>query len=307
MLKWKPEYSAPATLDMSRYFHDLFWSDILQEMKDPYYKLNSNSALLSALRRGVIRYSGGKFTGEFNMKTSAELERFAKFDGRSKTWIGVPPPSISATASIANQKAKALNDKISSLIGEIPSKVSAAVDSLKYSIEKPLAQMSDQATDDLKSIGMSIEYNPELSRKISEDYTNNLNLDIKTWTPNQTERLREMVEKNVSSGYNRIELAELISNEYSVSMKKAKFLVRNETMLLTSTVRDERYQGSGIVKYDWSATGGKSGDGRTRTLHRMLHGRTFFYASPPIIDEATGERGNPGQTYQCRCGAKPVI
>lgn len=307
MLKWKPKYSEPATLDMSRYFHDLFWSKILEAMIDPYYKLNSNSALLSALRRGVIRYSDGKFTGEFNMKTSAELEQFAKFDGRSKTWIGVPPPSISATASIANQKAKALNDKISSLIEDIPSRVEAVADSLKYSIEKPLIQMSNQATDDLESIGMDIKYSPELSKKITEDYTNNLNLGIKTWAPNQTERFREMLEKNVSSGYNRIELTELISNEYAVSMKKAKFLVRNETMLLTSTVRDERYQGAGIIKYQWSATGGKSGDGRTRIWHRKLHGNTFLYSSPPVIDEATGQRGNPGQTYQCRCGAKPII
>ena len=90
-------------------------------------------------------------------------------------------------------------------------------------------------------------------------------------------------------------------------MKKAKFLVRNETTLLTATVRDERYQGAGILKYQWSATGGKSGDGRTRTWHRILHGKTFFYASPPVIDLATGETGNPGQTYNCRCGAKPLI
>lgn len=307
MLKWKEEYSEPTQKELSYYFYQLFWSEILAAVKDPYFRLNANNALLSAIRKGIIRYSNGEFVGDFNMKTSSELDKFAKYDGRSKTWKGVPPTSVSATASIANQKAKALNEKITGLIDRIPDRVSAAVDSLKYSIEKPLSGMNAQASEDLKNIGIVLDITPELSQNIINDYTNNLNISIKNWTPDQTERLREMMEKNVLSGYNRLELIDQISTEYEVSMNKAKFLARQETTLLTSTVRDSRYQGAGIRKYRWSATGGKAGDGRTRDLHRKLHGNIFFYASPPIIDERTGKRGNPGQAYGCRCGAIPQI
>ncbi len=238
MLKWKEEYSEPVQKDLEYYFYQLFWSDIIKALNDPYFKLNSNNALLSAIRRGVIRYSNGEFVGDFSMKVSAELDKFAKYDGRTKTWKGVAPRSIGATAAIANQKAKALNEKIETLIGNIPDRVSAAVDSLKYSIEKPLAAMNAQATQDLKNTGIILDVTPELSQNIINDYTNNLNISIKNWEPKQTERLRVMIEKNILSGYNRLELIDQVSTEYGVSKDKAKFLARQETTLLTSTVRD---------------------------------------------------------------------
>lgn len=307
MLKWKEEYSEPTTKELEYYFHQLFWAEIIDAVKDPYFLLNANNALIAAIRKGQVRYSNGQFVGDFSMRVSSELDKFAKYDGRSKIWKGVPPSGISATAAIANNKAKALNGKISSLIDGIPDRVTAAIKTMTYSIEKPLMDMNNQATQDLKSTGIIIDVTPELSKSITDNYTNNLNISIKNWSPDQTERMRGMVEKNILSGYNRLELIDQISFEYGVSMSKAKFLARQETTLLTSTVRDSRYQGAGILKYRWSATGGKSGDGRTRNLHRILHGQTFFYSSPPIIDEATGKRGNPGQAYGCRCGAIPLL
>lgn len=307
MLKWKEEYSDPIRNDLEVYFYKLFWEEILNAIKDPYFRLNANNALLTAIRQGKVRYINGEFVGDFSMRVSAELDKFAKFDKRSKTWKGVAPPDISAASAVANNKAKALNEKINTLIGNIPERVSATVDSLKYSVGKPLAGMNAQATDDLKTIGLTIDVTPEMSKTIIDDYTNNLNLSIKNWVPEQTEKLRNMVEKNIFSGYNRLELIDQISYEYGVTMRKAAFLARQETTLLTSTVRDFRYQDAGVRKYMWSATGGKKGDGRTRTLHRILHGQIFFYASPPVIDEATGKRGNPGQAYGCRCGAKPML
>lgn len=307
MLRWSEKYSDPIYKDLEYYFYKFYWEEILQALEDPYFLMNSNDALISAIRKGTIQYSNGVFTGSFNMKTSAELDKFAKYDGRAKVWRGFPPPAVSAAASVANNKAKALNEKISRLIDDIPRRVSEAVESLKYSIDAPLFAMNKQADEDLESLGIRIEVTPELSRRIKEDYTNNLNLEIKNWTPEETARLRDMVERNVLSGYNRGELIEMISSEYEVSMNKARFLARNETSLLMATVRDERYQNAGIRQYRWSATGGKAGDGRTRDLHRELHGKIFSYTSPPVIDERTGERGNPGQTYNCRCTAIPII
>lgn len=307
MLKWKPEYSEPIQKDLEYYFYQLFWSEIIKAVQDPYFVLNANNALISAIRQGKVRYSNGEFVGDFTMRVSAELDKFARYDGRTKKWKGVPPANISAAAAIANNKAKALNEKISGLISNIPDRIAAEIDSMKYSVYKPLEDMNAQASQDLRNIGITLDVTPQLSQDIINNYTNNLNLGIKNWSTDQTERLRGMIEKNILSGYNRLELIDQISYEYGVSMDKAKFLARQETTLLVSTVRDSRYQGAGIRKYRWSATGGKQGDGRTRPLHRELHGNVFFYSSPPIIDERTGQRGNPGNAYGCRCAAIPLL
>ena len=88
---------------------------------------------------------------------------------------------------------------------------------------------------------------------------------------------------------------------------KAKFLARQETSLFMSKLRDTRYQGAGVERFRWSATGGSAGDGRTRDLHRMLHGKEFSYGNPPVIDERTGETGYPGEAFGCRCVAIPII
>jgi len=294
-------------LEIKKYFYDFYWKEILESLDDPYYLYNSKSALITAIRQGKIHYDSGIFTGTFNAKISKELSSFAKYDGRSKTWAGIPPSEVSAAAAVSNNKARQLNTKIKELISRIPARVSEAIKSLSYSIDTPLLNFSKQAGQDLKSLGISIDMTPELSERLKKNYTNNQNLNIKNWTDDQIVRLREMIEKNSLTGFNRSELEASIMYEYHVTMTKAKFLARQETSLFMAEVRDERYRDAGITKFRWSATGGKTGDGRTRKLHRELHGETFYYSSPPIIDERTGERGFPGQAYGCRCTAIPVL
>lgn len=297
----------PIEKDLRAYFYEFYWRDILEVLNDPYYLYNSNSALIAAIRAGSVHYESGVFTGKFNAKISRELSKFARFDGRSKSWTGIPPSEVTATATVANTKAERLNIRIQELISEIPSRVKAAVEKLKYSIDAPLFKFSEQAGQDLSSLGVSVEMTPELSKRLSDNYTNNQNLNIVNWTDDQIVRLRDMTERNALSGYNRLEFQQMIASEYNVTMNKAKFLARQETSLFMAEVRDERYQDAGITRFKWSAIGGKAGDGRTRELHRELSGQVFSYSSPPIIDERTGERGVPGQAFGCRCTAIPVL
>ena len=91
--------------------------------------------------------------------------------------------------------------------------------------------------------------------------------------------------------------------EKRVSKDKARFLARNETSLLTAKYRQIRYEEIGIDKYEWSAVMDK----RTRHLHKELNGKIFDFRNPPIIDAHTGQRGNPGETYNCRCLSIPII
>lgn len=306
-LRMTEKYYEPVYEDMARYFYEFYWSEIFELIGESRPRFNSNSALTTAIREGRISYRNGVFQGSFNAKISRELSEFAKYDGRSKVWKGMPPADVKAAAVVANDRGEDLARRINIAIDEIPARVEAEVERLKYSIDAPLFAMSDQAGADLETLGISIDLSPELSQRLIDNYTNNQNINIKDWTPEQTVRLRDMIQENALAGYNRDELIQRIKAEYGTSMAKAKFLARQETSLFMAEVRDTRYQGAGIEQFRWSATGGKAGDGRTRPLHRMLHGQVFDYASPPIIDERTGERGVPGQAFGCRCVAIPVL
>lgn len=329
---FKDSYYKPIEKDLNYYFYELFWKDILELLKSSDIKLNAISVLISAIRDGRVKYENGLFTGSFNMSISSELEKFAKYDGRSKTWRGIPPSSVSAIAVIANDKAKNLNQEISRLISEIPSRVSDAVDSLKYSVDQPLFAMNKSASADIVSLGLKPEVTPELSRRIAEDYTDNMNINIKNWEPDQTARLREMIEKNALQGYNRRELEKLISSEYEVSLNKARFLARQETSLLFATIRNERYEDAGLDFYKWSNSGdvrvvgnpgglypvGSTGHGN----HWVMGGKICKLSDPTVyadtLEDAKngkwksksslgGDNDHPGQAFNCRCTSIPVI
>ena len=303
-VKMKPAYYESVFDDLQKHFYEFYWEPIFEllELKRPRL-VNSTSAILDAIRAGTITYQNNEFRGTFNARISRELSRFATFDGRRKVWTGIPPSDVRAAAIVANDRAANLAQEINRLIDNIPARVSGAIDNIIYPIDDILFDISEDAGRDLRNIGIDIEITPELSQRLMQDYTYNQNLNIKNWTEEQIVRLRDMIQRNALQGYNREELIQMIMAEFDTTIKKARFLARQETSLFMATVRDERYQAAGISQFRWSATP----DERTRELHRELNNRVFSYNSPPIIDARTGERGVPGQAFGCRCGAIPIL
>ena len=304
----KETYYKPIQKELESYFYDFYWRDILQAVKDNERLFNTNDALIAAIRKGTIHYEQGTFTGKFNARISKELSKFAKFNGRTKTWKGIPPSNVTAAATITRSRGETLAWRIEGLINDMPGRVSEAVGKLQYSIYEPLKAVSEEAGKDLANLGISVDMTPELSERLMDNYTNNMNLNIlnpdgSDWTTKQVTRLRDMIQKNSLSGYNRLELQNLIANEFGGSMNKARFLARQETSLFVAEVRDNRYEDAGITKYKWSS----SHDVRVRELHDELNGKVFSYSSPPIIDDNTGERGVPGQAFGCRCVAIAIL
>ena len=93
----------------------------------------------------------------------------------------------------------------------------------------------------------------------------------------------------------------MLQREYNIGANKAKFLAQNETSIMLAEYKRVTYQEMGFDKFIWRTIM----DGREREEHKKLNGRIFRYDDPPIIDERTGLRGLPGQTYNCRCEAIP--
>ena len=144
---------------------------------------------------------------------------------------------------------------------------------------------------------------PELKDQIKAAYTTNLEKYIQQWSDEAILRLREKVEQNVREGYRAESLISIIRSEKGVSQRKARFLAKQETSLMTASYTEMRYKDIGINDYIWHC----SLDERTRPDHRRLHGHLFRFDHPPITNTVTGAKNNPGEDYNCRCRAVPYL
>lgn len=335
-LRMTDKYFEPVFDDLQTYFYDFFWKEILELLHVGRPRVNRNNdvvtALLEAIREGRVTFDAGVFRGRFDAKISRELSHFATFDARTREWRGNPPPEVKGAAIVAKSKAEDLSRRITSLIDEIPARVAAEVDRLQYSIEEPLFSMNQQANQDLRSVGIDLDITPELQERLLTDYTNNQNLNIKNWTPEQVTRLRDMIQKNALRGYNREELRDMIASEYGVTMNKARFLARQETSLFMATVRDTRYQTAGVNIVQWSTAGDQRVVGNPAGLypdptpghgdHYALQGKFCLLSDPTVyadtLDDAiagkwkskamiSAGQSHAGVEFGCRCTYKPVL
>jgi SPP1 gp7 family putative phage head morphogenesis protein len=92
-------------------------------------------------------------------------------------------------------------------------------------------------------------------------------------------------------------LARKIQEIGEVSESRARFIARDQTAKLVSSLNRERNLAIGIEEYRWRT----SKDERVRETHRRKEGKTFRWDDPPA------DTGHPGEDFNCRCTASPVL
>jgi len=98
------------------------------------------------------------------------------------------------------------------------------------------------------------------------------------------------------------ELKKQIMATVDVTKSKAALLARDQTLTLNAQITRTRQQNVGITEYVWTT----SGDERVRDAHAELDGTVNRWDDPPVSSE-DGRRNHPGEDYQCRCTAFPVL
>lgn len=303
-------YSKPIEQALYSYFYQLIFAPLFALLKEPEQRSNANSsALEEALRSGKIIYSSPYFIGPLSAAISKELKRAGAVYNKQRKAFKLEQTSLplSLLASIsegnrkAKQKAREVEDYLRAIEGrQLP----------KLNLENPFKETFDKldkqfhsSTKPLTGEDLEIPLDESLRDQLSEAYSNNLDLYIKDWYDTQILKLRKKVSENVESGFRAENLIETIQAEKQVTYNKAKFLARQETSLMVSKYRQIRYEEVGIDKYIWST----SHDGRVRPDHRELQGKVFSFSNPPVTDHHTMARNNPGEDFNCRCVAIPVI
>lgn len=110
------------------------------------------------------------------------------------------------------------------------------------------------------------------------------------------QQVREVFDDPENAGLRVEDLADKLRERGDVSESRAELIARDQTLKLNGQLNQVRQQNAGVDRYTWST----SHDERVRPEHAELDGQVFDWNSPP-------EPGHPGEDFQCRCIALPVI
>lgn len=327
-LKLQERYYARIETEIQRVFYRLIFMPLVAIMRGrlhlPGLSLqNSGNPLLDAIRLGRVWYEDGQFRGQFSAKISLELKRIgARYDGRTRTWhvgVGDVPSDIKFVQATADARYVALKEKLVRALDDVDvdgvdliSKTQAHYEKTITEIEADMratipAKLAERDDDHPASARTKIAIESDLSveqvRRIAEEWGDNLDLYIKGWAKENVLKLRAEIQPIILGGGRAESLVKAIQDNYGVATRKAKFLARQETALLMSKYQETRYGDMGITHYRWS----DSHDRRVRHDHHVLNGKVFAFANPPISNRKSGARNNPGQDFNCRCIAIPIV
>lgn len=289
------------------FFRKEIYVPLIEELGAKDLLKNSSDDLIDAIVSGRITFERGVFRGQFNSRVSKELKKLgAKWKGGA---FHILRSDLPASISKAIDRAQATFEKKLHKIDDKLSKILPAEIAGKIRLEKLFDTVIWKADRRFQDTVSGLTVAPELSEeqrmKIAREYTENMRLYIKDWTEKEIVELRKRVLTTITAGNRYETLVKTIRSSYGVSQNKAKFLARQETSLLMAKFRETRYTDVGIKEYRWCNVVG-SPKHPVRPMHKALNNKVFRWDEPPIVNEK-GERKNPGEDYNCRCFARPIV
>lgn len=302
----KDRYSDEIIKEIDFHLYDLIYRPLLELLEEETgleVKWNTKKGLIEALHGGKIQYREGYFIGQFSASISKTLREIGgTWDKNRKAFklnLDALPIEIKAAISASKVKSERIAKQLELELNRIE-EANEKIDSYQIPIVPHVKKiLEDLDVQFQKVTPKDLVIEPQLgggiAERLQDQYSKNLNYYIKGWRKDAIYRLREKMEENVFSGFRAKRMLDTIQSEYGVTKNKAKFLARQETSLLLSKYRQDRYEKIGIEKYQWST----SHDARVRHRHKELDGKIFSWKEPPVVDWTTQRRAHPGEDFNC--------
>lgn len=158
----------------------------------------------------------------------------------------------------------------------------------------------------LKTVGLR----SAMGARIDEYRRENVRL-IKSLRGEQIEKVRELLDQGEAEGWRPEQMRKRLQEDLEISKSRADLIARDQTLKLSADLTQARQTGSGIRRYVWRTAGdervrGTPGGKWPNGLHYELDGQECSWDDPPITND-NGDRNHPGQDYQCRCTAEPIL
>ncbi len=306
-LQLKQAYFREIEREVNKIFYDVIYKDLAEILKVSEKQLKNQAvSLASAISEGTVYFDDGVFRGQFNSKISRELRDIgAKYLPKSGGWSfkGILPPEVSIAQNAAAFRFQALQSGMLRVLDTVSLERINDISDVPDVYNQVVSRMNTDFEKTLRGIAIPPKLTQEAANILSADWGYNLDLYIREWADSNIIKLRQDIQDNVFQGRRSKDMVDYISNNYKVSRRKAKFLARQETSLLLSKFKENRYKDSGITKYRWSTTGDK----KVRDRHDDLDNKVFTWDNPPVVDLKSGRKAHPGEDFNCRCVAVPII
>jgi SPP1 gp7 family putative phage head morphogenesis protein len=321
-IELKPIIDSPEDYDdIEKEIADFFKKEIYLPLiadfnGNPNVLKNSLEDIVGAIQSGSITFNRGKFEGKFSALISRSLKKIgAQWKGGA--WhiaLSYLPMELRQAISLSEYRFTRKLAVIDKRLADL--NVDEAVKNLKLEdmFDTLVWKVDKKFQKNVKNIIVTPELSREERRRIAEEYTESLKLPIKKWIQEEILALRVKMKGKVFAGNRYDGAVKEIVKSYGVSRRKAKFLARQETLLLTGTLKQTRYEIAGINSYKWRCVIGSPKHPvrpRHKALNDMsqLHGKIFYFNDPPIVSEPgqPERRANAGMDYNCRCVSLPLI
>ena len=305
---------------MKRLFRELIYLPLLTPETLPEKILNASPdypGLELALSTGRLTFHNGVFSGKFSAASTKELKQLgAKWDFKDKTFrLPKEKLPVQITGAIDQSQTRFVKK-----IDRLDAKLVQVLDKKPWNnflfsdlFDKAIFRMDKEFRKNVETISIQPKVTDFQAKKISEEWQENLQRSIKDFTEKENQELREQIKDSYFKGDRYGSLIQSIQRSYGVTDRKAEFLARQETRTLSATYQGARYTEAGIPGYYWKAVAGTAAH-PTRHRHRELsemsdRGKIFYWDKPPVTTEPgqPARRNNPGQDYNCRCDAIPVV
>ncbi len=272
---------------------------------------SDRNALLHALAVGAIWYADGVFTGAFNAAVSRELRSMgAKSREAGASFVieqSQIPYEIRSAVTASKMLGEKMHKEVLGLLDQMQENLPLATTGIAVAAEadKLLADLQIQFVDSAKKV-KDVDVTPTsetLAGTIRTGLTEGIELGVRDLSQRIIQSTRRAVKKNLEEGGRVDRLILLIALQRGLAKLRVQTLAESEAAAAISTFREERYTEIGLNRYIWSTVG----DERVRHDHRALDTQVFSWSSPPIVDRASGRRGHPGDDYNCRCVAIPLV
>lgn len=301
----------PITEKLKGYLAESIYLPIFNALSLKLKAKNSESDIIDALDKGLIYYENGVFKAKksFSNRVAKTLEELgAKWSKRYKGYVldksKIPARVLTAMAiNLINFERKC--NFIIDFLNEVENNLEYFVEQMVFNEE--VIDVLDESGNIIKKNARTInvveyELTEQQKAEIARDYTNNMQFYIKGWAKKRIPLMREKVRDAVINGYREDYVQELLEKEFKIASDKAKFLAQNETSIMLAEFKKTVYKEMGFTHFIWNTII----DGLERPEHKKLNNTVWSFDNPPIIDERSGARGLPGETYNCRCGMIPV-